>query len=160
MQRSRKPQVTTELCSAQHILSRGTPVALGISLSSKRPRFYLGLDDRLSGDCCISRSQRRQGVPMRAEQHERNGLGSYDGNVIGDAQIDASASLVAQLAGILNFPITAISKAGGQGIAFHKLFDNTGRGEDVFCEVGGGKTPRPTFNSIVNKVQSLLAVTC
>jgi hypothetical protein len=77
-----------------------------------------------------------------------------------DPQIDASASLVAQLAGILGFPITAITKAGDSGVAFHKLFDSTGCGEEVFCGSGASRTPQKTFNDIITKAQGLLAIIC
>jgi hypothetical protein len=66
-----------------------------------------------------------------------------------DAQIDASAKLVATLANKLGFPIAAINKAGESGIGFHKQFNHTHCGEAVFCAVDAsarGTDPNDAIN--------------
>ena len=72
-----------------------------------------------------------------------------------DDQINASAALIAHLSGILNFPIAAISKPGEWGIGFHKQFNSTGCGENVFCAPGNSTDSMNTFDQIIDQAQDL-----
>ncbi|HTU24444.1 MAG TPA: peptidoglycan recognition family protein [Pirellulales bacterium] len=72
-----------------------------------------------------------------------------------DDQINASAALLANLAGILNFPLAAINRPGEWGIGFHRQFNATYCGEGVFCTSGASPTSLDTFDQIIDAAQNL-----
>jgi hypothetical protein len=67
---------------------------------------------------------------------------AYPGVSLTSAQIEASGTLLSELSGMLNFPLTPFTSSGGRGVGMHVAFHSTNCGKNVFWQgatKGGGQ---------------------